>query len=310
MEFVAKPSNSASQECKEILLELITVTNELRSHIRFKGTSQDADDSSILGYDPDRLELLYRCIKRIFTHKIMIFTEKVSNNQLVGVSNVNIMIELYGFFQNEPDVWKVIEGLKFSNPAISLHIARARAATVVSEDCGLLWIFQCVLQRSLSKNLNWLVTDKEHMGQCYESTAFLRKEMYADAMMICFNALERGQPTLLSRIDPSLYAQDECNLIGSIKRSESHPNLLLEDILKPKQESRALKRRQTIAHSNSRSNLRREKKSKVSRSLQNIALKDYYHYGKKKPPDSTDGNKENEVAGFSVPNFCYSGNDR
>lgn len=91
MEFIAKSSNS---ECKEILLELITVTNELRSHIRFKGTSQDADDSSMLGYDPDRLELLYRCIKRIFTHKIMIFTEKVSNNQLdniVGVSNVNIV---------------------------------------------------------------------------------------------------------------------------------------------------------------------------------------------------------------------------
>lgn len=204
----------------------------------------------------------------------------------------------------------MIEGLKFSNPAISLHVKRARAATVVSEDYGLLWIFQCVLQRSLSKNLNWLVTDKEHMGQCYESTAFLRNEMYADAMMICFNALERGQPTLLSRIDPRLYAQDECNLIGSIKRSESHPNLLLEDILKPKQERCALKRRQTIAHSNSRSNLRREKKSKVSRSLPNIALKDYYHYGKKKPPDCVDGNKENEVAGFSVPNFCYSGNDR
>lgn len=226
----------------------------------------------------------------------------------MGVSNVNI--ELYTFFQNEPDVWEVIKGLKFSNPAISLHVKRARAATVVSEDYGLLWIFQCVLQRCLSKNLNWLVTDKEHMSQCYESTAFLRDESYADAMMICFNALERGQPTLLSRIDPSLYAQDECNLIGSIKRSESHPNFLLEDILKPKQDKCALKRRQTIHHSNSRSNLRREKKSKVSRSLPNIALMDYYHYGKKKPPDSADGNKENEVVGFSVPNFCYSGNDR
>lgn len=285
MEFVANPPTSAVHECKEILLELITVISELRNHIRFKKTSQDAVDGSLLEYDPDRLEPLHRCIKRIFTHKIMIFNEK-----------------------NEPDVWKVIEGLKFSNPAISLHVKRTRTTTVVSEDNGLLWIFQCVPQRCLSKNLNWLVTDKEHMGQCYESTAFLRHELYADAMMICFNALERGQPTLLSRIDPSLYAQDECNLIGSIKRSESQPDFLLEDILKPKQDKCALKRRQTIHHSNSRSNLQREKKSKVSRSLPNIALKDFYHYEKKKPPDCADGNKENEVAGLSVPKFNYSDN--
>lgn len=284
MEFVAKQPTSASQECKEILLELITVTNELRNHIRFKkATSRDGDDSSVLEYDPDRLEPLHRSIKRIFTHKIMIFNEK-----------------------NEPDVWKVIEGVKFSNPAISLHVKRSMITTVVSEDCGLLWIFQCVLQRCLSKNLNWLVTDKEHISQCYESTAFLRHEKYADAMMICFNALERGQPTLLSRIDPNLYAQDDCSLIGSIKRSESQPDFLLDDILKPKQEKCALKRRQTIHHSSSRSNLRREKKTKVSRSLPNIALKDSYHHERKKPPDCNDGNKENEVAGISVPKFNYS----
>lgn len=205
----------------------------------------------------------------------------------------------------------MIKGLKFSNPAISLHVTRARlAATVVSGDKGLLWIFQCVQQRCLSKNLNWLVTDKEHMGQCYESTAFLRDERYADAMMICFNALERGQPTLLSRIDPGLYAQDDSTLIGAIKRSESHPNFLLKDIFKSKQDKCGIKRRQTIHHSNSRAHLRREKISKVSRSLPNIALTDQYHSTPKKPPDCADGNKENQVAGFSVPTFCYSGNER
>ncbi|XP_001655872.2 run domain Beclin-1-interacting and cysteine-rich domain-containing protein [Aedes aegypti] len=292
MEFTVKPSPSdtTSNECKEILAELITATNELRSHIRFQGaTPQDADDgSSVLGtYDPNRLEPLYRCIKRIFTHKIMTFSEK-----------------------NEPDVWEVIKGLQFSNPAISLHVTRARpAATVVSEDKGLLWIFQCVQQRCLSKNLNWLVNDKEHMGQCYESTAFLRDERYADAMMISFNALERGQPTLLSRIDPDLYAQEDNTLIGGIKRSESHPNFLLKDANKAKQEKSGLKRRQTIHHSNSRSNLRKEKISKVSRSLPNIALKDHYHSTRKRPPDCPDGNKENEVAEVIVPKFCYSGNE-
>lgn len=208
-------------------------------------------------------------------------------------------------------MWEVIKGLQFSNPAISLHVIRARPASiVVSDDKGLLWIFQCVQQRCLSKNLNWLVTDKEHMGQCYESSAYLRDDRYADAMMICFNALERGQPTLLSRIDPVLYAQNDNTLIGGIKRSESHPNFLLKDVVKTKQEKCGLKRRQTIHHSNSRANLRREKISKGSRSLPNVALKDHYHSTRKRPPDSADGHKENEVAGVSVPKFCYSGKER
>nr|XP_019545002.2 run domain Beclin-1-interacting and cysteine-rich domain-containing protein [Aedes albopictus] len=296
MEFVVKSAASndaASHECREILLELITASNELTSHIRFQGaSSQDVDDSgggSVLGsYDPDRLEPLYRSIKRIFTHRIKAFTEK-----------------------NEPDVWEVIKGLKFSNPTISLHVTRPRpATTVVSEDKGLQWIFQCAQQRCLSKNLNWLVNDKEHMRHCYKSTAFLRDERYADAMMISFNALERGQPALLSRIDPGLYdARDDSTLIGGIKRSESHPNFLLKAVAaSAKQDKSGLKRRQTIHHSNSRSNLRRKKIGKVSRSLPNIALKDHYHYARKRPPDCIDGNKENEITGV-VPKFCYSGNE-
>ncbi|XP_058811221.1 run domain Beclin-1-interacting and cysteine-rich domain-containing protein isoform X2 [Topomyia yanbarensis] len=280
------PTVPSSSECKELLLELITAINELRSHIRFQGDSSEAqnatDGTFHLGCPPDKLEQLHRSIKRIFTHGIKVFND-----------------------ENIPDVWKVIEGLKFSNPAISLRVKRSEIGSV-SMDKGLLWIFQCIQQRCVSENINWLITDKEHMGQCYERTAFLRDEKYADAMMVCLNALERGQLALLSQIDPSLYAQNQ--LLGTIKRSESHPNLLLV-MTTPStlQEKGAVKRRQTIhltkSHFASETLL---KKRKISRSLPNIALRDFYHVIKKKPPDLLEKKMHSEYCGPSVPNFQYS----
>lgn len=109
MEFTVKPSPSdtTSNECKEILAELITATNELRSHIRFQGaTPQDADDgSSVLGtYDPNRLEPLYRCIKRIFTHKILTFSEKVSAGGvwilIAGLVASLFFLEIWSLFKS------------------------------------------------------------------------------------------------------------------------------------------------------------------------------------------------------------------
>lgn len=179
-------------------------------------------------------------------------------------------------------------------------------------------MFQCLQQRCLSENLNWLITDKEHMGQCYESTAFLRDEKYADAMMVCFNALERGQPTLLSQIDPNLYdvAQGQgATLIGTIKRSESHPNLLL--IKDTTEQGCVLKRRQTIHSTKSRSSRVGKSNKKMSRSLPNIVLNDCYQATKKKPPDVPDAKiadiaataaATSSSAGPNVPSFNYSDN--
>uniref|UniRef100_A0A1Q3F3Q5 RUN domain-containing protein n=1 Tax=Culex tarsalis TaxID=7177 RepID=A0A1Q3F3Q5_CULTA len=293
----ASASLSGSSECRELLLALITTINELRSHIRFKDQDPDQNQVTVatLGLlPPERLSQLHRCIENIFTHRIKIFNEK-----------------------NDPDVWKVVEGLRFSNPLISLRVASGSSGTAATTDKGLRWMFQCLQQRCLSENLNWLITDKEQMGQCYESTAFLRDERFADAMMVCFNALERGQPTLLSQIDPSLYAvaQGQTALIGTIKRSESHPNLLLiKDVPTPGQGC-VLKRRQTIHLAKARSSRKNFKNSKkMSRSLPNIALNDYYQTTKKKPPDGTDGKlpdvtaATSSAAGPNVPSFNYSDN--
>uniref|UniRef100_A0A8D8GI23 Run domain Beclin-1-interacting and cysteine-rich domain-containing protein n=1 Tax=Culex pipiens TaxID=7175 RepID=A0A8D8GI23_CULPI len=287
-------SLSGSLECRELLLALITTINELRSHIRFKDQDPDPGLSlATLGLPSERLVQLHRCIGKLFTHRIKIFNEK-----------------------NNPDVWKVVEGLRFSNPSISLRITGG-SSVAATADKGLQWMFQCLQQRCLSENLNWLITDKEHMGQCYESTAFLRDERYADAMMVCFNALERGQPTLLSQIDQSLYAVDQGQtaLIGTIKRSESHPNLLLIKDVPTSGQGCVLKRRQTIHLAKSRSS-RADRKSgkKMSRSLPNIVLNDYYQATKKKPPDGIDGKlpdpaaTSSRAAGPNVPSFNYSDN--
>lgn len=281
---------SIHSECRELLLALITTINELRSHFRFKDQDTGQNPMSTLGLPSERLVQLHRCIENIFTHRIKIFNAK-----------------------NNPDVWKVVEGLRFSNPSISLRITSEHSRTATT-DKGLQWMFQCLQQRCLSENLNWLITDKEHMGQCYESIAFLRDEKFSDAMMVCFNALERGQPTLLSQIDPRLYAQGQDPLIGTIKRSESHPNLLVINDVPIHGQGCVLKRRQTIHLAKARSSrVTVRSNTKVSRSLPNIMLNDYYQATKKKPPDGTDGKlldvtASSNAAGTNVPSFNYSDN--
>ncbi|XP_053691659.1 run domain Beclin-1-interacting and cysteine-rich domain-containing protein [Sabethes cyaneus] len=271
-----------SSECEELLLELITAIKELRSHTRFKGDcfeEQKVFDESICYLDcpPDKLGWLHRSIKRIFTHRI----------------------------KNNHDVWKVVEGLKFLNPAISLIVRRDMLDSNIN-DKGLLWIFQCVQQRCVSENLNWLITDKEHMSLCYENDAFLRDEKYADAMMVCFNAFERGQPTLLSQIDPQLYSQNSRAFV-SIKRSESHPNLVM--LMDVPNNKGALKRRQTIHYANRNFALTSViKRKKTSQSLPNITIRDYYHRGCLEAKYSVSETLPDTQYTPSVPKFQYSDN--
>ncbi|XP_055632150.1 run domain Beclin-1-interacting and cysteine-rich domain-containing protein [Toxorhynchites rutilus septentrionalis] len=281
------PNATDSAECKEILLQLITAINQLQIRNRFKQKNEQtaSEDVPKFGCSSEKLAPLYQCIGRIFSHKIKLFNEK-----------------------NAPDVWKVIEGLKFSNPSISLDINQTLHGVTI-DDKGLLWIFQCVEQCCLSENLNWLINDNEHMAMCYESTAFLRSDQYAEAMMICFNAMERGQPALLSQINQNLYDQEHCVIIGTIKRSESHPNLTLsKNIFKPSNGKQIIRRRQTIHLSKFRSDSRFKKRNKLSRSLPNIALKDHFHAVKKKPPDCIDAKMLDGYSEPNVPSFNYTDN--
>ncbi|XP_055605666.1 run domain Beclin-1-interacting and cysteine-rich domain-containing protein [Uranotaenia lowii] len=286
-------------ECADILHQLITTINELRgsSNIRFKSEEYGpraviADSSAVqLGAVPlERLNQLHQSIQRIFTHKIKLFND-----------------------QGIPDIWKVVVGLKFSNPAISLDLNRTEL-TVPNEEKGLLWIFQCVRQYCLSENINWLITDKEHMRNCYESTAFLCDDRYVDAMMVCFNALERGQLALLSQIDPKLYARDkeDRNTIRTIiKRSESHPNLIMFKN-NNKLSTRTAKRRQTVHYTMTpRGKQSPHRQRKTSRSLPNLALNDnVQHMVKKQPSDNDcpDSNIPPPALGKRVPSFNYTDN--
>ncbi|XP_055537741.1 run domain Beclin-1-interacting and cysteine-rich domain-containing protein isoform X2 [Wyeomyia smithii] len=280
--------SSCSSECEELLLELISAIKKLRSHTRFKEKdcferAEISAKESDFVWPSHKLMWLHRTIKQIFVHKIKVFSN-----------------------QNVPDVWKVIKSLKFSNPAISLNVSREVEGLSNIEDKGLLWIFQCVQQRCLSENLNWLITDKEHMSLCYEKDAFLRNERYADAMMVCFNALERDQPILLSQIDPCLYAQSQRTFFTTMKRSESHPNMVTMTTLNEKGE---IKRRQTFYYAKRTGIQMSSYRKKISQSLPNIP---FWYYCQSDPVTATSSQTDELFSDIqyapSVPKFEYSVN--
>ena len=93
---------------------------------------------------------------------------------------------------------------------------------------GLLWIFKCMEENCLSQSLKGLFFEKDHLNNCYESTAFLRDEQYVQALIISLNAIERNQPNLLSQIDRSLYNENASkNSFKCHRRTSSHPNFSL-----------------------------------------------------------------------------------
>jgi len=60
---------------------------------------------------------------------------------------------------------------------------------------------------SLSQQLSWLLSDREHLLNCYHPSAFLCQEKYGEAALICLRAVEQNQLCLLTEIDPSLVSE-------------------------------------------------------------------------------------------------------
>lgn len=72
-------------------------------------------------------------------------------------------------------------------------------------DKASIWLYRSLESHSLSQQLSWLLSDKNHANNCYQPQAFLRQEKYTDAMLICLRSVERNQASLLSEINPSLF---------------------------------------------------------------------------------------------------------
>lgn len=137
---------------------------------------------------------------------------------------------------NTPDCWRFIEGLNWLNPQMTSSIANHldRSSTIhipfsrVRNDKTLVWIYESLESNTFSKKLRYLVSDREHLANCYEITAYLHSQRYVNALFICLNAIETEQPHMLSQIDQSLYEiKDDIRESYSNKghkRSTSYPN--------------------------------------------------------------------------------------
>lgn len=118
-----------------------------------------------------------------------------------------------------PDIWRFIAGLSWLNPQMTTSIAnQLQQASIANQyhhhhiplrrirnNRALAWIYECLETRTLSKKLQYLLSDHEHLANCYEITAYMHSERYVVALFCCLNAIEHEKPNLLSEIDKSLY---------------------------------------------------------------------------------------------------------
>lgn len=67
------------------------------------------------------------------------------------------------------------------------------------------WLLENIQKAKLSNFLSFILSDTEHIKNCYDSAAFIRSEAYQNALMLCILTLESNQPSHLSKIDKALY---------------------------------------------------------------------------------------------------------
>lgn len=122
---------------------------------------------------------------------------------------------------NTPDIWPFIEALHWLNPQMTTSIANQLQQTTINHhnqhqhhhiplqrirnNRALTWIYECLETRTLSKKLQFLLSDHEHLANCYEITAYVHSKRYMNALFCCLHAIECEKPNLLSEISSTLY---------------------------------------------------------------------------------------------------------
>lgn len=71
------------------------------------------------------------------------------------------------------------------------------------------WLTENIKKSKLSNILSFILSDTEHMRNCYDQSAFIRSEEYQNALMLCVYALETNQKNYLDKINTSLYIQQQ-----------------------------------------------------------------------------------------------------
>lgn len=91
----------------------------------------------------------------------------------------------------------------FSDHSPSVQLPKI---TRIRNDNALAWIYENLRSNQLVARLRCLLSDSEHLINCYEVTiAFFHSKKFVDAMFECLIALEKQQPQLLAQIDRNLY---------------------------------------------------------------------------------------------------------
>lgn len=107
--------------------------------------------------------------------------------------------------------WSFIQGLEWLQPESTKSYVYVDCSykppipSHMKNDKASIWLYRSLESHSLSQQLSWLLSDKNHVNNCYQPQAFLRQEKYTDAMLICLRSVERNQASLLSEINPSLF---------------------------------------------------------------------------------------------------------
>lgn len=78
--------------------------------------------------------------------------------------------------------------------------------TKIRNDNALAWIYENLRSNQLVAKLRCLLSDSEHLVNCYEvAIAFFHSKKFVHAMFECLIALEKERPQLLAQIDRNLY---------------------------------------------------------------------------------------------------------
>ncbi|XP_065172084.1 run domain Beclin-1-interacting and cysteine-rich domain-containing protein [Atheta coriaria] len=131
---------------------------------------------------------------------------------------------------NSWDYWPFIQGLEWLQPDVmntSFSIeseCKNNLPSHVKNDRASIWLYRNIENHSLSQKLCWLLSDKNHVQQCYREHAFLCSTEYAEATLYCLKAVELNQPSLISEIKPKLFVAKNSNYHRVHRRCSSFPD--------------------------------------------------------------------------------------
>jgi run domain Beclin-1 interacting and cysteine-rich containing protein len=89
------------------------------------------------------------------------------------------------------------------------------------------WLLENISKSKLSNILSFILSDTEHMRNCYQQSSFILTEEYQNALMVCVSALETNERNYLEKIDSSLYEKKKqsSRSIKCHQRSISQPHI-------------------------------------------------------------------------------------